>query len=215
MNQPEQALKQAMDEALTSWKAPAEMKVSLNDKLCRYYSQGVFISGFKDAIGYIYDNELPDYHDIFDLTGGLFLILSGSLAFPKECLLRSIEELRAGGVNPAGTEFQESMNLLVSGVKLAHQHMLSLRNSRRRAGEVREIPNFPDFETLRKFHECSRKTKHASLDDAEESLNAGQRAYACSHCSSWHKGHPPGFYSHPREVMERRYQRTWRRYMDV
>lgn len=213
--QPEQALRQAMDEALQDWNVPAEMRTGLAEKLCRYYSRGVVITGFKDAIGYIYDNEFPDYHDIFELDKNLFLILPGSLTFPKDCLLRSIEELRSGGMDPAGEEFRETMGMLVAGVKLAHQKMLSLRNSRRRASDVRETPAFPDFETLREFHECRRKTKHGSRDEAEARLNAGQRVYACSHCSAWHKGHPPGDFAHPREVMERRYQRTWRRYMDV
>lgn len=213
--QPEQALKQAMDEALLEWNVPTEMRAGLTEKLCRYYNRGVFITGFKDAIGYIYDNEFPDYHDIFELDKNLFLILSGSLTFPKDCLLRSIEELRAGGMDPAGEEFRETMGMLVAGVKLAHQKVLSLRNSRRRAAEVKEAPVFPDFEMLREFHECRRKTKHASRIEAEERLNTGQRAYACSHCSAWHKGHPPGSYTHPQETMEKRYQRTWRRYMDV
>lgn len=209
------AIVNVMDDALREWNAPAGMRVSLHTKLCRYYSQGVFITGFKDAIGYVYDNELPDYHDIFDLSDSMFLILPSSWSFPKDCLLRSIEELRAGGIDSAGQDFQDSIASLTAGVKLAHQHMLSLRNSRRRAAEVKNLPEFPDFETLREFHECSRKTKHRSREETEQHLNAGQRAYACSHCSTWHKGHPPGSYTHPREVMERRYRRTWRRYMDV
>lgn len=215
MNQSEQALRHAMDEALCDWNAPAEMHAGLTSKLCRYYSQGIFITGFKDAIGYIYDNELPDYHDIFDLGDSLFLILPGNLTFPKDCLLRSIEELHAAGMEPSEAEFQEKIGMLIAGVKLAHQHMALLRNSRRRAGDVKDVPEFPDFETLRKFYECGRKTKHPSRSDAERRLNTGQRPYACSHCSSWHKGHPPGSYVHSREVMERRYQRTWRRYMNI
>lgn len=191
----------------------------LNDlkaKFVEFYSRnGIVTETIEEAISYIYGNELDQDHDIYDLGNDSFLVLPALLAFPKDVLLDVVQGRRKQEQDPAGDEFRVFIENTTAGAKCVHQHLLSLRNSRRKFTVFKPVPEFPAFEELKEFHECKRKPPYGTKEDAEARIRQEQRSYLCNYCSAWHNGHPPTGNPVSREALEKRYKRTWRRYKDL
>jgi hypothetical protein len=74
---------------------------------------------------------------------------------------------------------------------------------------------FPDNTVLKEYYECGRKTKYATMDDAQKDLLSVNTIYSCSHCNHYHQGHEPSYQVIPQQVMEERWKVSWRRYQRV
>lgn len=203
-------------EALSFAETSEKVHQELLPRLVSYYTlHGHIVLALGEAVAYIYDNRLPEHHDIYNLPGNHYLILPVLKAFPKDVLLEALHDAKKDNLDLRTGDGQNFLQEVTAAVKHVHAFLLKYHQSRRKFGAERPEPEFPCFEELQKFHECSRKPAHASKSEAEAHRNTGQVAYLCTHCSQWHKGHPSLMPELSRDDQERKYRRTWRRYHDI
>jgi hypothetical protein len=74
---------------------------------------------------------------------------------------------------------------------------------------------FPDNTVLKVYYECGRKTKYATMDEAQRDLLSVNTIYSCKHCNNYHQGHEPSQQVIPQHVMEERWKVSWRRYQHI
>lgn len=196
---------------------PETSGAALKRQLFDYYSRhGRQLNSIAEAVRYVYDNELTEHHDIYELGEKLYLVLPSLRAFPKDVLLTILREQRTLYPDLTGSEFQEAIRGTTKAIQSVHNHLLTFRKSRRKFSGFKPEPEFPPFEELKLFHECKRKISYLTEAEADtQSRDDEQNAYVCDHCSAWHNGHSSKLAYISAEAMEKRYKRTWRRYHEV
>lgn len=163
------------------------------------------------------DNELYDVLSIWKADHYDFFVAHSSQNFvidvgtPPMHLLKSLHRYERQELH---IKLQNIGNLVKALKKLLKSEYIYTTRRATGSNEVQEV-EYPPFEQLKFFYECSRKIKYISFEEGSERLESGNHVYLCPTCNHYHQGRPrqATTVQEPElEEMLRRYQRIWRQY---
>lgn len=209
-----------VDEVLSLSTLPPNITSKLRTVLINYYDSIILLVSddyptVAQRLYEINDNEMYAIISLCSVDEYSFFLVQVNKIKAGSVFKKFVEQIKKDynfSNNEIGTVISKIIQLKIGLNELLDN---SIRTKRKSTGYSLLKVVLPPMITMKKFYECERKTSYSNKEEALQNVSNKNEIYLCHYCSKYHQGKAPTGQNIPKEIIEGRYQTTWRRYHHV